>query len=131
MKDSTQAAFGLPYSPVRQIPPGYTTFCISGHTGVDIPTQTAPQDIVEQTAKLFSNLTETLKIHGLGLNDVVQATVFLTDITNHYRVVNDAFDTHFDNPKPARSVVGVVALPPVANVPLLIEIDAIVAVQDS
>ena len=129
MKDKNRAAFNLPYSPIRQVPPGHILYVVSGHTGVDIPTKTASPDIVEQTTRLFRNLADTLQLYGLGFRDVVKATVFLTDIDNHYQVVNDAFATYFEDPKPARTVVGVFKLPPVANNPLLIEVDVEVAIK--
>jgi 2-iminobutanoate/2-iminopropanoate deaminase len=130
MKDSQKAAFGLPYSPVRQVPSGFVIYAISGHTGIDVPTMTAPSDIHGQIEMLFRNMADTLRSHGLGFDNVVETTVFVTDITNHYDAVNEAFHTYFGDPKPARSVVGVLALPPVAkNTPLLIEINAHVAVK--
>lgn len=128
MKDQKKAAFDLPYSPVRQVPPGYTIFYVSGHTGVDIPTRTASPDIVGQTRKLFTNLIETLKAEGLNIDNVVKTTVFLVDMADS-AVFNEVYASMFNDPKPARSTVAVRELPRVADVPLLVEIEAIVAVK--
>jgi len=128
MEDSKKAAFNLPYSPTRQVPAGYTLFYVSGHTGVDIPTKTASPDIAAQTRKLFANLVETLNAEGLGLDDIVKTTVFLVDMADA-EAFNRVYGSMFNNPKPARSNVAVRELPRVANVPLLVEIEAVAAVK--
>ena len=49
-------------------------------------------------------------MEGLGLGDVVKATVFLADMAD-YGVMNDIWVEVFDAPRPARSAVAVAALP--------------------
>lgn len=119
--NDTNAAFGLPYSTIRQVGDFYF---ISGHTGVDIATKTANPDVKEQTAKVFENLADTMKTHNLTLNDIVKTTLFLTNMDD-FTDVNDVYVTYFDDPKPARSTVAVRELPRIANVPLTVEIEAV------
>ena len=74
---------------------------------------------------MFNNLAAVARESGGNLDDVVKLTVFLTDL-NHFAVVNEVMAEHFNPPYPARSAVGVAALP--KGVP--IEIDAIVHLGD-
>lgn len=121
MIDSSQAAFGLPYSTIRKVEDFYF---ISGHTGVDLVKKTASSDIRGQTTSLFRNLQETLKIYGLSFNDIVKTTVFLTDMGD-FAEMNSVYVTYFSDPKPARSCIAICELPRVADVPLKVEIEAV------
>lgn len=118
---SSPAAFNLPYSPVRQVGDLYF---ISGHTGVNISTQTADSDIKVQVAKMFQNLMETLKSSDLGLEHIVKTTLFLTDMGD-FADVNEVYATYFSDPKPVRTTVAVRELPRVADIPLKVEIEAV------
>ena len=115
------AAFGLPYSTIRQVGDFYF---IAGHTGADASTKTAAPDIKGQTTKLFENLAATLKEYGLTFNDIVKTTVFLADMGD-FAAMNEVYVTYFADPKPARSTVAVKELPRVADVPLKVEIEAV------
>jgi 2-iminobutanoate/2-iminopropanoate deaminase len=120
--DSTAAAFGLPYSTIRQVENFYY---ISGHTGVDLATKTAAPDVAGQTKKLFQALTETLIQYNLSLNDIVKTTVFLTDMAD-FAEMNNVYVNYFNDPKPARSTIAVRELPRVAgDTALRVEIEAI------
>ena len=57
---------------------------------------------------------------GLGLDDVVKTTIFLTDIGD-FAAVNVIYAKFMPEPPPARSTVGIAALPKGA----LVEIEAI------
>jgi len=63
-----------------------------------------------------------VKAAGAGLDDVVKATVFLTDMS-HFAQVNKIMAEYFREPYPARAAVGVASLPRGAQV----EIECIVA----
>ena len=52
---------------------------------------------------------------GLSLADVVQVTVYVTDIANFHEF-NEVYASRFDEPYPARAVVGVSDLPGQARV---------------
>lgn len=67
-------------------------------------------DITAQTKQCFLNLFEVLKEVGLTPDDVVKVNVFLTDI-NSFAEMNAVYETQFTKPYPARTTIGVLALP--------------------
>jgi len=77
-------------------------------------------DIEAQIRQVFDNLAAVADAAGGGLSDVVKLTVYLTDLGDFQRV-NEIMSLYFEEPYPARAVVGVVALPKAAAV----EMDAI------
>ncbi len=76
--------------------------------------------IAAQIRQVFDNLAAVADAAGGGLSDVVKLTVYLTDLGDFQRV-NEIMSLYFEEPYPARAVVGVVALPKAAAV----EMDAI------
>ncbi len=74
------------------------------------------------TRQVLTNLQTVLEENGLSLEDVVKTTVFLIDMAD-FAEVNEIYATFFPDHPPARSTVGVSALP--KNVPLEIEAFAI------
>lgn len=66
--------------------------------------------IEEQTDQVIRNLQSVLDAAGLGLNDVVKTTIFLSDMAD-FPKVNAAYAPHFSEPFPARETVGVKQLP--------------------
>jgi 2-iminobutanoate/2-iminopropanoate deaminase len=77
-------------------------------------------DIAAQTARTLQNLEAVLKTAGLGLQDVVKTTVWLTDVKN-FAAYNDAYASAFGDHKPARSTV----VSGLARPEALIEIEAV------
>ena len=78
-------------------------------------------EIEAQTEQVIANLAAVLDAGGSSLAGVVRTTVYLTDLSNFSRV-NAVYAKFFiGNPAPARSTVGVSALPLGAAV----EMDAI------
>jgi 2-iminobutanoate/2-iminopropanoate deaminase len=63
-----------------------------------------------QVRQALSNLESVLKAEGLSLANVVKTTLFLTDMSN-YAAANDIYVSAFTEDLPARSAVGVDALP--------------------
>jgi 2-iminobutanoate/2-iminopropanoate deaminase len=113
-----------PYSPVRKVG---NLYFISGQVGIDVVTHIADVDVTEQTIKVLQNLSIVLDSVGLTLNNVVKTTIFLTDMAN-FTAVNNEYIKVFNEPRPARSTVGVNELPRVGgDVPILIEIEAVAA----
>lgn len=77
--------------------------------------------IEAQTERVLENLRAVLEAAGSGLDRVVRATVYVTDLSLFARV-NRVYARYFDaEPAPARATVQVAALPLGAQV----EIDAI------
>ena len=77
--------------------------------------------IVPETERIFQNLSVVLKAAGKSFDDVVRAGVFLTNMSD-YVAFNGIYAKHFSQPFPARTVIGVAALPLGASV----EIDLVV-----
>jgi 2-iminobutanoate/2-iminopropanoate deaminase len=76
--------------------------------------------VVAQTARALVNLEKVLEAAGLGLEDVVKTTVFVSDLTE-FAQMNEEYAKHFSAPFPARTTVQAAALPRGARV----EIDAV------
>jgi len=71
--------------------------------------------IVCQTERVLSNFQAVLEAAGLGWDDVVKTTVFLTDISV-FSQFNELYAAKFTSDPPARSVVQVSALPKGAQI---------------
>lgn len=111
-----------PYTPVRNVG---NLYFVSGQIGVNPDTKTAETDIASQTAQALQNMQRVLHDAGLGMNNVVKTTVFLTSMTL-FSAMNEVYEQHFTPPRPARSAVGVRELPRVAgDVTLLVEVEAV------
>jgi 2-iminobutanoate/2-iminopropanoate deaminase len=83
----------------------------SGQVGVDPSTGKLREGGIEaQAHQLFQNLATLLDAAGRSFGDVVKASVFLTRIED-YQAVNVIYARHFSEPFPARTAVGVAALP--------------------
>jgi 2-iminobutanoate/2-iminopropanoate deaminase len=95
---------------------------VSGQVGQHPRTGTLVDGgIAEQAKQAFANLTAIVAAAGKSLDDIVRVAVYLTDIAA-FPIVNDVYMLVFQAPYPARTTIGVAALPLGA----LIEIDAIV-----
>jgi len=67
-------------------------------------------DVKIQTEQIFTNISRLLGDAGLTMDDVQKTTVFLTDM-NDFAAMNDVYKNQFSKPYPARSTIGVNALP--------------------
>ena len=80
-------------------------------------------DIEAQAEQVFANLRAVLEAAGTSFDNVVRVSVYLTDLSLFPRV-NAIYERHLgSDPKPARSTIGVAALPLGAQ----LEIDLIAA----
>lgn len=77
-------------------------------------------DIRQQTQQVLENIKGMLESQKLGMEDVVKVTIFLRNIGD-FNQVNEVYGTYFPSSPPARSAIGVAALPRDAD----IEIEAI------
>lgn len=66
--------------------------------------------IEEQTHQVMSNLKVILEAGGVGFNDVVKTTIYITDMSFYGRI-NDIYKTYFIEPFPAREMICVKELP--------------------
>jgi 2-iminobutanoate/2-iminopropanoate deaminase len=84
---------------------------LSGQTPLDPSTgRLVAGGIAEQAAQCFRNLFHVLEAAGLGPGDVVKASVFLTDMAD-FAAMNEVYARQFERPYPARTTIGVAALP--------------------
>jgi reactive intermediate/imine deaminase len=81
-------------------------------------------DIAAQITQVFNNLQAVAEAAGGDLSDIVKLNVFLTDLT-YFPLVNDIMADYFNEPYPARAVIGVGALPKAA----VVEMDAIMVLK--
>ena len=111
------AAIG-PYS--QGIDADGLVFC-SGQLGLDPASGSLVEGGVEaQAERALKNLAAVLDAAGATFGDVVKTTIFLVDIGD-FTAVNAVYATFMPEPPPARSTVGVAALPKGG----LVEIEAI------
>ncbi|MCL1922746.1 MAG: RidA family protein [Propionibacteriaceae bacterium] len=97
-----------PYS--QALDTGCLLFC-SGQLGVDPGSgDLVGDDIRSQTHAVFANIEAVLVAAGLRLCDVVKTTVYLTDMGD-FAEMNEVYSEQFAEPFPARSTIGVAALP--------------------
>ena len=95
------------------------------YTSGQIPLDPATGELVKgdfaaQVHRVFDNLQAVLQSAGVDFKDVVKATVYLTNLSD-FQTLNGIYAQYFGIHKPARSTVGVAALPKGAPV----EIDLI------
>ena len=67
-------------------------------------------DFSAQARRVFDNLKAVLNEAGGDFRNVVKATVYLSDL-NNFQTLNAIYAEYFGEHKPARSTVGVSALP--------------------
>ena len=84
---------------------------LSGQTPVDPATGTlVDADIAGQAQRCFDNLGAVLAAAGLSFDDVVKVNVFLVSMDD-FAAMNTVYARQFAEPYPARTTIGVAALP--------------------
>jgi 2-iminobutanoate/2-iminopropanoate deaminase len=84
---------------------------VSGMGGLDPKTgEVISDDVIAQTRQCILNLKAILDAAGATLQDVVKATVYLTDMADYPRV-NQVYEEMLAPNKPARTCVAVSSLP--------------------
>ena len=84
-------------------------------------------DIEKQCHAVFENVRLVLEDAGANWNDIVDVTVFLTNMKKDFPIYNRLYAEHFageGKPKPTRTTIEVTALP----TPIAIELKVIAAV---
>jgi 2-iminobutanoate/2-iminopropanoate deaminase len=83
----------------------------SGQIGQDPATgKVVEGGIVAETERLFRNLSAVLKAAGKSFDHVVRAGVYLTNMSD-FVAMNGIYAKYFSQPFPARTTIGVAALP--------------------
>ncbi|GMV29685.1 MAG: reactive intermediate/imine deaminase [Rhodanobacteraceae bacterium] len=110
--DHAPKAIG-PYSQAVQV--GNTIYT-SGQIPLDPATgELVTGDIDTQARRVFDNLRAVVEAGGARFADVVRVGIYLTDLSN-FAAVNAVMAEYFQQPYPARSTIGVAALPRGAQV---------------
>ena len=96
---------------------------LSGQTPIDPNTGALVEgSIGDQARRCLENLAVVAAAAGASLDDAVRMSIYVTDISV-FGEVNEAYGSFFTSDPPARTTIGVAALPMGAQ----IEMDAIVA----
>ena len=104
-------ALGKVFGPYSRAVWAGDTLYLSGQLGIDPQTgKLAEGGVAAETEQLLKGHSAVLSAAGLGMADVVKANVFLTDM-NDFAAMNKVYESFFEAPYPARSTIGVAALP--------------------
>jgi 2-aminomuconate deaminase len=82
-------------------------------------------DIAAQARAVFANVRAVLTASGARWEDLVDVTVYLTDMTHDFKAYNAVWAEHFPDPAtaPCRTTLGITALP----TPIAIELKCLAA----
>jgi reactive intermediate/imine deaminase len=107
----TSPELAPPVGPFSQAVDAGGFIYFSGQVGQDPTTgKLVAGGIAAETDRLFQNLSAVLKAAGKSFDDVVRVGVFLTSMSD-YVAMNGMYAKHFRQPFPARTTIGVAALP--------------------
>ena len=81
--------------------------------------------IEEQAEQVIKNLSAICEAANTNLSNIVKLTIYITDMSD-FSIVNNAMESHFESPYPARATVEVSGLPLGVNV----EMDAVVVLDE-
>jgi 2-iminobutanoate/2-iminopropanoate deaminase len=90
----------------------------------DPQTGAVADSVGDQTAQTLRNVTAVLEQHGLGLDDVVKATVHLQHLKRDFAEFNEVYGSFFNDPYPVRTTVGSDLYD------ILVEIDVVAKLRD-
>ena len=84
-------------------------------------------DIEAQTRQVFANVRAVLQASGARWEDLIDVTVFLTDMARDFKAYNAVWAEYFPDPAsaPCRTTLGITALP----TPIAIELKCIARVR--
>ncbi|HEY3519429.1 MAG TPA: RidA family protein [Rhodanobacteraceae bacterium] len=84
-------------------------------------------DIEAQARQVFANVRAVLEASGARWEDLIDVTVFLTDMARDFRAYNAVWAEHFPDPAsaPCRTTLGITALP----TPIAIELKCIARIR--
>lgn len=78
-------------------------------------------DIEQQCHQVFANVRAVLEASGARWQDLLDVTVFLTDMAGDFATYNRIYAEYFDASQPCRTTLGISALP----TPIAIELKCI------
>ena len=85
-------------------------------------------DIEAQARAVFANVLAVLEASGAGWEDLVDVTVYLTDMARDFKAYNQVWAEYFPDAAsaPCRTTLGITALP----TPIAIELKCIAAIKE-
>jgi 2-aminomuconate deaminase len=93
---------------------------------LDAQGNVAAKDISAQCHSVFANVKAVLEASGAQWTDLVDVTVYLTDMKNDFPVYNKIWAEYFAENPPCRTTVEVTALP----TPIAIELKCIAVLKE-
>lgn len=85
----------------------------------------AAYDIEAQCRQVFANVRAILEASGAAWEDLVDVTVYLTDMARDFPRYNALYAEHFTTAQPCRTTLGISALP----TPIAIELKCVAALR--
>lgn len=82
-------------------------------------------DIAAQCRAVFHNVRTVLEDAGAAWEDIIDVTVFLTDMKNDFPVFNQLYAEHFADNQPTRTTIEVNCLP----TPIAVELKVIATID--
>lgn len=80
-------------------------------------------DIDAQCRSVFANVRAILEASGARWEDLIDVTVYLTDMARDFSAYNRLYAEHFTSAQPCRTTLGITALP----TPIAIELKCVAA----
>jgi 2-aminomuconate deaminase len=96
-------------------------------TSLDDSGEVLSYDIAAQCHAVFANVRAVLESAGAGWDDLLDITVFLTDIRRDFEIFNGIYAEYFPANGPCRTTVEVSRLP----TPIAIELKCVAHVSES
>jgi 2-aminomuconate deaminase len=82
-------------------------------------------DFEAQCRQVFANVRAVLEAAGARWEDLVDVTVYLTDMQRDFATYNRLYAEHFTTAQPCRTTLGITALP----TPIAIELKCVAALE--
>jgi reactive intermediate/imine deaminase len=101
----------IPRGPYNQAVRVGDTIYVAGQMPLDPSTNLLVDgDAATQARRVFENIKAIVEAAGSSMDRVVRTTIFLTNVSD-FAAVNTVYAEYFTGTLPARSTVGVAALP--------------------
>jgi 2-iminobutanoate/2-iminopropanoate deaminase len=102
----TSPELPAPAGPYSHVIDAGTMVWTAGFGPQDPATGAVPAGVAAQTEQVLDNVEGALRTVGLGLADVVKATVHLQHLDRDFAAYNEVYARRFQPPYPVRTTVG-------------------------
>ena len=111
-----------PIGPYSQAVLAGETLYVSGQIALDVSTNKLYKggSIKEETRIVMEHLGKILQAAGMGYENIVKVSIFLSDMNNFVQV-NEVYSSYFQRDFPARATIEAKRLPKDANVEISLE----------